>query len=383
MATKLVSLGPEFVAQRCAALDAFLKRCAAHATLRASPHLAAFLEAPEGAWAAQAAVPLPRDALTLAKQREAQGPLGAAALKELGRNAAALLAGRPDANDAEYDRVSARSEAPSTALPAASSRQRMPFISAADDAPVSAAQMRAYFTELDSHLTECQQSIDKLIRRQGSACPVSFLLALMSLASARIFAVHCADIAFCCAELAGALKDFGVAMGELGKSQSGDAASSLAALAQCCASLAASSGAKAVAMQASVDVPMRDLVRSLQGVRGALSARHAAHTTHLATLQELEGKRLKLAKLREGGKADAARLAGEERDAAQAATQADTARHEYGELCERMAAELLRADAQRAQQLATVTRALGIAQRELAADQAAAFDLMRTVRAAT
>ena len=107
MATKLVSLGPEFVAQRCAALDAFLKRCAAHATLRSSPHLAAFLEAPEGAWAAQAAVPLPRDALTLAKQREAQGPLGAAALKELGRNAAALLAGRPDANDAEYDRARA------------------------------------------------------------------------------------------------------------------------------------------------------------------------------------------------------------------------------------------------------------------------------------
>jgi hypothetical protein len=100
------------------------------------------------------------------------------------------------------------------------------------------------------------------------------------------------------AELAGALKDFGVAMGELGKSQSGEAASSLAALAQCCAALAASSGAKAAAMQASVDVPMRDLVRSLQGVRGALAARHAAHTTHLATLQELEGKRLRLAKLR-------------------------------------------------------------------------------------
>ena len=87
-------------------------------------------------------------------------------------------------------------------------------------------------------------------------------------------------------------------MGELGKSQVGEAASSLAALAQCCAALAARSGAKAAAMQVSVDVPMRDLVRSLQGVRGALAARHAAHTTHLATLQELEGKRMKLAKLR-------------------------------------------------------------------------------------
>ena len=206
------------------------------------------------------------------------------------------------------------------------------------------------------------------------------------------------------------MKDFGVAMGELGKSQSGEAASSLAALAQCCAALAASSGAKAAAMQASVDVPMRDLVRSLQGVRGALAARHAAHTTHLATLQELEGKRIKLAKFkcapqrprrcllarsradasaarcchpcRESGKADAARLAGEERDAAAAAAQADTARIEYAELCERMSGEMIRADAQRAAQLAAVTRALGVAQRELAEDQAAAFDLMRTVRAA-
>lgn len=31
-----------------------------------------------------------------------------------------------------------------------------------------ALQMRAYFTELDSHLTECQQQIEKLIRRQIS-----------------------------------------------------------------------------------------------------------------------------------------------------------------------------------------------------------------------
>ena len=55
---------------------------------------------------------------------------------------------------------------------------------------------------------------------------------------------------------------------------------------------------------------------------------------------------------------------------------------EYAELCERMAGELIRADAQRAAQLAAVTRALGVAQRELAEDQAAAFDLMRTVRVA-
>ena len=35
-------------------------------------------------------------------------------------------------------------------------------------APFVRAQMRTYFTELDGHLTECQQQIEKLIRRQGS-----------------------------------------------------------------------------------------------------------------------------------------------------------------------------------------------------------------------
>ena len=62
---------------------------------------------------------------------------------------------------------------------------------------------------------------------------------------------------------------------------------------------------------------------------------------------------------------------------AAAATLAATARQEYDELCERMGAELLRADAQRAAQLAAVTRAMGVAQRELARDQSAAFDLLR------
>jgi hypothetical protein len=163
MATKLVSLGPEFVAQRCAALDSFLKRCAAHATLRGSPHLAAFLEAPEGEWAAAAAAPLPRDALTLAKQREAQGPLGAAALKELGRNAAALIAGRPDATDAEYERVRSRRRARCQGHAVVGC-----VLTAAVRSLGLRAQMRTYFTELDGHLTECQQQIEKLIRRQGS-----------------------------------------------------------------------------------------------------------------------------------------------------------------------------------------------------------------------
>ena len=104
-ATKLVTLGPDFALTRCALLDAFLKRCAAHAVLRRSPHLVAFLQADDSAWGAAAAAALPRSEMTLAKQRDAGGPLGSGALKELTRTAAALLVGRPDAADAEYDRV--------------------------------------------------------------------------------------------------------------------------------------------------------------------------------------------------------------------------------------------------------------------------------------
>jgi hypothetical protein len=47
-----------------------------------------------------------------------------------------------------------------------------------------------------------------------------------------------------------------------------------------------------------------------------------------------------------------------------------------------MASELLRADAARQAQLGELARALGRAQRDMARDQAAAFDLMRTRPAA-
>jgi hypothetical protein len=113
------------------------------------------------------------------------------------------------------------------------------------------------------------------------------------------------------------------------------------------------------------------------GVHGALAARHSAHTTQLALLAEVEAKRARLAKLKESGKGDAARILGDEREVATATAVAATARREYEELCERMAAELLRADAARAAQLAALAKQLGAAQRDLARDQAAAFALMR------
>jgi hypothetical protein len=77
-------------------------------------------------------------------------------------------------------------------------------------------------------------------------------------------------------ELAGALKDFGGAMGELGKSSDGDAAAALGLLAACCADLATSSAAKAAALNASVDAPMRDLVRCAMHVCARAAREHRA-----------------------------------------------------------------------------------------------------------
>jgi hypothetical protein len=176
-ATKLVTLGPDFALQRCALLDMFLKRCAAHAVLRRSPHLAAFLQADDSAWGAAAAAALPRSEMTLAKQRDAGGPLGSGALKELTRTAAAILVGRPDAADAEYDRLrcvprgaaGACTQQAECSMCAACAHvfahfRRLPRVCCA------CAQLRTYYTELEAHLTECQQQVEKLIRRQISAC---------------------------------------------------------------------------------------------------------------------------------------------------------------------------------------------------------------------
>jgi len=306
VATKVVNMGADFVAQRCASLDVFVKRCAAHATLRSSPQLAAFLQATEAAWAAIAAAPLPRDSLTLAKQRE--GSAGTALLKEFGRAAGALLAGRPDAADAEGEALA------------------------------------SYSRDLEAHLTECQQTLEKLISRQ--------------------------------VKLAAALHDFGLAMAELGKSQEGDAAVNLAALAQCCAKLAKSGGAKAAAQRAAVDAPMVDLVRSLSGVHAALQARAGSFATVSSLSAEAEAKAQKIGRMRVAGGVEAMRLAGEEREQTALAKTLETAKAEHAELCSRLAAELERSDAERAQQLQTLVRALGSAQRELARDQAAAFAIL-------
>ncbi len=138
--------------------------------LRRSPHLVAFLQADDSAWGAAAAAALPRSEMTLAKQRDAGGPLGSGSLKELTRTAAALLVGRPDAADAEYDRV--RTRMPRRRPGGRGCRLRVLTASALlcqNQTHSRPAQLRTYYTELEAHLTECQQQVEKLIRRQISA----------------------------------------------------------------------------------------------------------------------------------------------------------------------------------------------------------------------
>ena len=121
-ATKLVAMSSDFVADRCAKLDAFLKRCTAHALLRLSPGLATFLEASEEAWAAWTV--RPQVGLILAKQGGDQS----ARLKHAA--AQLLLVPRAEDLDADYERL------------------------------------RAYFSELEVHLSECTYHSEKLVRRQ-------------------------------------------------------------------------------------------------------------------------------------------------------------------------------------------------------------------------
>ena len=302
-ATKLLSL-PDFVAQRCAALDAFCKRVAGHPALRSSPLFAAFLEAGEEAWAALQA--RPPAGLTLAKQRaEGSGLAGAA------RGAvAALTGGRPAEADAEQQRL------------------------------------RAYFTDLEARLGEAAAASERLVRRQG--------------------------------KLGGALTDFGAGLAQLAAVQPPAAAASLASLGECCSSLGARQAGQSASLKAALEEPMKDLVRSLQGVTGALASRAGAHEEHAALSAELAARRAKIDKLKAGG-GDALRIGVEEREAASVALRCDQAREEFHVVCERMAGELLRANADRAAAIASVAKRLGEAQKALSEDTATAFRLMGIV----
>jgi len=120
--TKLVASSPEFVADRCTKLDAFLKKTTAHSLLRTSAALALFLEASEEAWAAWTL--RPQEGLILAKQNGS----GSTALKHAANSL--LTVPRADDMDVEYERL------------------------------------RTYFTELEVHLSECTYHSEKLVRRQ-------------------------------------------------------------------------------------------------------------------------------------------------------------------------------------------------------------------------
>jgi hypothetical protein len=206
-------------------------------------------------------------------------------------------------------------------------------------------QLRTYFTELEVHLSECTYHSEKLVRRQ--------------------------------VKLAAALKEFGSAMGDLAAGQAGAAAHTLAQLSTCCTTLGESSGLKAAALSGTLSEPVKEMQRSIAGVQNALTARSEAHAVRLALASELETKRDRLLRLRgAGGNGDLTRMAGEEREVQVCAQRAEQSKHEYEEVCARMAIELKLADAQRASDLSSIARALGVAEREMAADQARAYSLM-------
>ena len=304
VATKLVSLGPEFLAQRCAGLDAFLKRCAAHHTLRLSPALVVFLEASDESWAAYTQRPV--EGLTLAKQ-----PVDAAArLRQVTTAAGALITGHPNEQDAQYE------------------------------------VLRSYYSELEQFLQECTATSETLVRRQ--------------------------------LKLASSLHEFGSAVRDLGTAAGCEepAGSTLGNLATCCLALAAQGQVRAQLLTQALEAPMRDLVRSMSGVKGALASRAGAHGTHRQLVADLEAKRTRIAKTRESGRGDATRLDADEREAAATSLRVEQAAAEYEAVCRRMEGELQAADAQRAAALGAIGRALGAAQRDMARDQAQAFTLM-------
>ena len=138
--------------------------------------------------------------------------------------------------------------------------------------------------------------------------------------------------------------------------------------------LGESSGLKAAALSATLSEPMKDVQRSISGAQAALSSRAEAHSTVLALMSELETRRGRLAGARGGG--DVSRAMGEERELQILQEKVDQAKREYTMVCERLAGELKRSDAARAQQLSAIARALGAAEKEMAADQAKAYTLM-------
>ncbi|PSC72138.1 sorting nexin 1 [Micractinium conductrix] len=200
-------------------------------------------------------------------------------------------------------------------------------------------KIRVYVYELERHLGEAQRQAGRLVRHQ--------------------------------AELGEAVKEFGAAMGTLGRYEDaglvGDSFGQLGERAQAVSALC---GQTSESLATSFEAPLKEFVRTVAAVKKVMARRSAALAAYQQARADVDARRTRLAKLRGTPGIREERVAEAERDLSAAQQGAEAAKAAYEAIVQQMGPELDRFQRERAREMGYVLRDFAVVQARLSGDTA-------------
>lgn len=202
-------------------------------------------------------------------------------------------------------------------------------------------KVRDYINSLEAHLNEAQRQVGRLGRKE--------------------------------AELAGALAEFANAGEQLGKFDDGVLRASFDVLSARAGQIAAASRQRADALAVNFEAPLHEFARSIKSVQVAMADRAAALSAFVQAKGDLDGKKVRLAKLRGTPGLKEERMTEAEREVVEAEEKVRCCKAEYDGIAARMTEELNRYQKERALELHTLLKDFALTQARCAAENARAW----------
>ncbi|KAL6765438.1 subunit of retromer complex [Haematococcus lacustris] len=215
-----------------------------------------------------------------------------------------------------------------------------------DDAMEDAEYIRVrdYINNLEGHLVEAHRQAGRLVRKE--------------------------------VQLSSALAEFGIAAEHLGKLDDGLVRGTFDVLCARSGQIATASKSRADAMAVSFEAPLKESARTIKGVQTAMADRAAALSTFAQAKSELDGRKVRLAKLRGTPGLKEEKISDAERDVAEGEARQHEARIAYDTIVARMTEELNRFQKERAAEMSQLLREFALAQASAAAENARAWSAM-------
>ena len=323
-------MGGEFIEQRRAALEVFLKRVAAHPILHSSPDLRLFLQSDETEFAIESS----RKAAEAGDAAPA-ATSGAASAVRKSFNGAARLFKSLSQSAAGLTNVGGTGHSPVGITYPREEEESVEYLKA-----------RAYISDLENLLAEVHKQAERLVRHHGA--------------------------------LAGALSEFSGSMAALGRHQEEEVGRqagtpvvrSFAALSDRAAAVAAISRRSSEELAASFEAPMKEFMRSVRAAKKAMSDRSDALAARQAARADVDAKRARLTRLRATPGLAEERVMEAERDLQTAMSRADDATQAYSEIVQRMDSDLTRFQQERVKEMGSVLALFSRVEAKAAADAA-------------